>query len=335
MPHPENHSCLQYGVAILGGGPAGLSAALWLHRLGLDPVVIEREERLGGMQNLNFLENDWVLGLRGLTGPMLAAQYSEHVAALGVTRLTGQALRSIRQSGDGFDLTLHSSGTAPRMLSCRALVIATGTRYRAEEVLAEVQGFAGIPARRFAFGPHAFLDSEALAGQRLLVIGGGDNAFENVRILAPDLRECWLAMRSPSRAQHLLKADVHRLVSEGRCRLLCPARLVSLEEKGACLNTVLHVGESRETLAVDRIHVLAGYEPNSRFIKDIFEPALASDIPLDGQGYIRADALGRTAHPRIFAAGDICNPAAPSVASAVGQGSVVAKTIEAVLRRQD
>lgn len=311
-------------IAIFGAGPAGLSAALWLHNLGFDPRVIDSAERAGGLQKLNFLANEWVLGQPGLTGPALALRFVEHARAAGISPQTG--VRPLLLEGTAGDFRLRLSDAS--VLPCAAVLIATGTRYRAEEVLAAVPGVANIPADRIAYGPHAFSDLAARAGERILIVGGGDNAYENARLLAPTAASVTLAMRSRPRAQQGLAADVAAAVVAGRCHVFHPATISTISASAAGLDVTLDVAGHSRHIAVDRIHVLAGYQPNTAFLRDMLAPKAFDVLRFDEQGYLLVDAAGRTGLPGVYAAGDVCNPRFPSVVSALAQGAVAAKTIE-------
>jgi thioredoxin reductase len=311
-------------IVVLGAGPAGLSAALWLRNLGFDPRVVETDFRVGGLQNLNFLANDWVLGQTGQTGPMLAARFADHARDAGVAILASRRPVALAGKAGGFHMRLDDGAE----IACAAIVIATGTRYRAEEVLAGVDGLADVAPGRIAYGPYAFADLAALDGKRVLIVGGGDNAFENARLLAPKAAMVHLAMRSAPRAQQGLAAAVAAVVAAGHCRVLEAARIRVLREGTAGLEATLTIGESVESMVVDRVHVLAGYEPNTAFIHQVFPQALQTSMRFDPQGYLIVDAAGRIGAPGIYAAGDVCNPAFPSVVSAIAQGALVAKTVE-------
>jgi thioredoxin reductase (NADPH) len=311
-------------IAVLGAGPAGLSAALWLRNLGFEPRVIDAAAHAGGLQNLNFLANDWVLGQPGQTGPTLTARFVEHARTVGIAVVTGT--RAIELAGRAGDFRLRVD--TGEVLACAAIVIATGTRFRADEVLAGVDGIAGVAADRIAYGPYAFADLAGCAGKRVLIVGGGDNAFENARLLAPNAAMVHLAVRSRPRAQQGLAAAVAEEIAAGRCRLFESARIQALAEGAAGLQATLAVAQGTEEIMVDRIHVLAGYEPNTAFIGEVFPADLRDALCFDAQGYLIVDAVGRAGAAGIYAAGDVCNPAFPCVVSAIAQGALVARTIE-------
>jgi thioredoxin reductase len=78
-------------VPIIGGGPAGMSCALWLHNYGFNPVIIEREGALGGMARLTPYPNAWLLGQRGKSGRENALEFAAHMRELAVETWLGSA----------------------------------------------------------------------------------------------------------------------------------------------------------------------------------------------------------------------------------------------------
>jgi thioredoxin reductase len=315
-------------IVILGGGPSGLSAALWLRNLGFAPCVIETTARAGGLQNLNFLPNDWVLGQTGQTGPMLAARFVDHAAAVGIAVATGSKLKRLEGAAGHFRAVLDGADD----FECGALLVATGTRFRSKEVLADVDGVDELPPGRIAYGPYAFDKLSALAGKRVLIIGGGDNAYENARLLVSRAEMVYLALRSRPQAQQVLVAAVAAAQATGRCRIFHPAQVRKVLECASGVEVTLDGSAHVDSVVVDRIHVLAGYEPNTGFLANAFPSDLYSALRFDARGYLMTDGVGRTGAPGIYAAGDVCNPHFPSVVSAVAQGALAARTIEMDVR---
>lgn len=316
-------------VVVMGGGPAGLSAALWLRNLGLHPLLVEREGRLGGMQNLNFLTNDWVLGQPGVTGPELCRRFTDHVVRAGIEPLLNTRVCGLVAQDGGFSVTLAQN---QNILThhCVALVMATGTRYRGAEVLQALPGFDRLPPAALIYGPYAFLSLEQVRGQRVLILGGGDNAFENARLVLEHGGMAHLVCRTVPRAQQVLRDAVlgragYQEFSAATLTTLTPAA------DGIQVSLILAAGAAA-TLTVDRIHVLAGYEPNTAQPETCCSQAGLPPLALDAQGYIVTDEAGRTSVPGIYAAGDVANPRFPNVLSAVAQGAQAAKTIELDLR---
>lgn len=312
-------------IGILGAGPAGLSAALWLKNLGFAPWIADPEMRSGGMQNLNFLQNDWVLGQRDVTGPQLTERFVDHVRSLDIPVLGGCQPERIVRTSIGFSVTLVGSEGGRHQTECASLLLATGTRFRGAEVLAGVSGLETLPAGHVIYGPYAFADLDACRGQRLLIVGGGDNAFENARLLRDSAQSIDLVLRSPPRAQQALRDAV-----AGAVRVHQPGSVAALVPAGKAVCATLNAGGRTLDIEIDRIHVLAGYEPNTTFLASVFPEAA---FCLDRYGYLETDAAGRTGVAGVYAAGDICNPAFPSVVAALAQGARAAKTIELDLRR--
>ena len=319
-------------VCILGAGPAGLSAALWLHNLGLQPAVFDCAQQPGGAQRLNFLTNDWVLGTDGVAGPELANRFVAHVQALSIPiELSAQLLGLGRRAG-GLTIDFGQRG-ALRSVEARALLIATGTRYRGSEILAGIEGFDGLPDPVLAFGPYAFADLESRRGQHIVIVGGGDNAFENARRLSGLARAITIVVRSRPRAQAKMIADAYRAQRDGRCEILLGSRIEAVKRLVGGLEVVVAGEQNRRLIGCDRIHVLAGYEPNTSFLAPLLADGGLPAVSLDGEGYVVVDARMATTCPGIYAAGDVCNRLFPSVVSAIGQGAAAAKTIEADLTR--
>lgn len=312
-------------VAVLGAGPAGMSAALWLKRLGFSPIVIEPSTRLGGMQQLNFLRNEWVLGQVGLTGPELCAKFAEHMAAEHIPIEIGSSPLFIEAVGNCFSVTLRNGNNQTFSTGYRALVIATGQRYRAKEVLEAVPGFGRLKAGDVVYGPHAFLDMESLSGKTVLIVGCGDNAFENAYFLLKLGARVAIVCRSAPRAQTRLRDAVQTFAMGWK--LFLHARIESFAPGGDGIEVSINNGSTSETLRVQKIHVLAGYEPNTHFLEKALGPLFGS-LELDPAGYLKVDAWGRTGIPGIYAAGDVCNPDFPNVVSAIASGAKAAKAIE-------
>lgn len=98
-------------VPIIGGGPAGMSCALWLHNYGLRPVIIEQEAELGGMARHSPYRNEWLLGRPDETARENAAAFAGHIRKLPVeARLGARPQRLRRERGGGFRLDLPSPG---------------------------------------------------------------------------------------------------------------------------------------------------------------------------------------------------------------------------------
>jgi len=87
---------MKKAVAVIGGGPGGMSCALWLKYLEFYPIIIEKSPQLGGLQNINPFHNKWYLGVAGKTGKELAEEFRRHIEVELIPTLFNSAIKSIR-----------------------------------------------------------------------------------------------------------------------------------------------------------------------------------------------------------------------------------------------
>lgn len=259
----------QFDVAILGGGPAGCSAASWLGQLGLSCVIVERAPELcGGLAALDF-EQDWVLGEPGVRLADLGRRYAAHaLATAGVELRLGRRAASIAKT-QAWTLQLDSG----EWLQARALLVATGVR-------------ALRPARYFNPAHPRVLDAASLTRVRadlppgrVLLLGAGDNAAENAVYLAERGHAVTVWSRSGWRAQ---AQWVARVQAEPRIRLRLHTPLPDALLPDAA---GVQVGEER----FDQVAALLGFER---------EPSAWAllDEAARPQAFVAGDASGRW-HP--------------------------------------
>ncbi len=176
-------------VIIIGGGPAGISCAIWLKKLGVDGVLLEASGLLGGLQTRSPYENLWIPGVQGKTGHAVAASLGQHARDLGIhVRLNSPV---VAVSADGREVT-----TPVGVWRSPYLVMATGTRPRSGGFMA---------SDRVAIGPGTAMEALEVKGRRVALFGGGDNAFDQARFVRDRGGEVTIFTRSPPRAQKLLQ----------------------------------------------------------------------------------------------------------------------------------
>jgi thioredoxin reductase (NADPH) len=296
-------------VVILGGGPAGASAALWCKTLGLPVILLDVEPRIGGQLHKVFDVMDNIPGMIGVTGANIAHTLGEQLATAGVSVRYG-----CRATLDPGALRVCCAPEeAP--IEAAAVVIATGVRRRP----------LGVPGEQELLGKgveyHIGPEPARIRDMRVLVIGGGDDAFEHIRLAAPYAREITLVHRSghysrrpPVAAAAVTSASPH--VS------LRPFTVVeAIEGHERVEKARLRGPEGVYELPVDMIFVCIGPTPNTEGLP----------VALDKRGYVVVDELQRTSRPGVWAAGDVCCPDAPTIPTAMGQGAVAAKAISAAL----
>jgi thioredoxin reductase (NADPH) len=350
-------------IAVVGAGPAGLSAALWLKNLGLTPIVIEREAKTGGMQNFNFLHNDWVLGQLAPTGLNMASSFDLHVKERAVDIRLQCSLESIMRANDGgFILSLngqktpaikkmqsnsqsnsqvhpqsnsqvHSQSHAEKVY-CDGIILANGTRYLGKEIMSHVAGVDLLERDDIIEGPYAFLDVERHKNKRVLIVGAGDNAFENAAMLLQQGCQVTIIARSaPSaRSQFVDEVTVHpqATIMDGASivsvKKINPTEIeVDIRSSDSSKNHPL-VSKNKSTLVVNQIHILAGYCSNADTVNSLMLSGVGESLDCDSNQFLLVDRLGRTNVSHIYAAGDVCNTDFPCVVSAVASGALAAKT---------
>jgi thioredoxin reductase len=289
-----------HDLLIVGAGPAGLSAGLVARGNGLDVHVLEAEREPGGQLRLADHPVVDVLGRPAVDGPALVAELAAHARAAGVPLTLGHPVRAISRMAEHF--VVRGPGEVER--HARVVLLATGTRRRSLGVPGEE-----LRARR---PPPAWL------GQRVVVIGGGDEAVTTAIELARQGVEVTLVARAELRAR---PPFVRELSAEPRVEVLHHDTLVRFEAGRVLL------GSGRERAAV---HVLV------RVGVEVVVPPLALE-PLPARttdGRLVVDADHQTTVPRLFAAGDCTvEGSARYAAVAIGHGAQVARFVEELLAR--
>lgn len=176
-------------VIIIGGGPAGISCAIWLKQLGVECMLLEASAQLGGLQTRSPYENLWIPGVQGKTGQQVAASLADHAAAVGVDARLNSPVVCV--SADGREVT-----TAEGIFSPPYLVIATGSQLR-------TGGFTA--SERIIIGPGEQMEALEVKGKRVAIFGGGDNAFDQARFVRDRGGEVTIFSRNPPRAHKLLQ----------------------------------------------------------------------------------------------------------------------------------
>jgi len=298
-------------VVVIGGGMAGLSAAIWARRLGLSVVVLERAQRPGGqLLELTAPIIDYP-GVPRTPGPALAEIVYRQALDLGARILTETPVQRI----DPLQRICHT----PRgPFAGRAVILATGVRPRRLGVPGEADlyaaGLVQRPSQNLSWFRH----------RRVAVVGGGDRAVENALLLAPVASEVVLIhRRSRLRARETL---VRQLRKESGIRLLLETQVTAFSIRrnaeglpaGANLHLIRPDGEAG--LLADAVCIYIGNEPVIDLLK-----GLAAETP---EGGLQTDSYGRTSLPGIWAVGDVhLPPAHQSLATCAGQAMVAVKEI--------
>lgn len=297
----------RFDVAIVGGGPAGLAAALWATELGMSAIIVERELEFGGqLLNIHNRVTNY-LGAAARNGRDLRDQFLATVAGLPFERITRAEVinvepgdRSLR-FGDG------------RTVEWCDLVAATGVRRRRLGVAGEDE-FVGKGVLR-----SGALEKTQVAGGRVVIVGGGDAALENALILSEHAEKVTVVHRSSEfRAR---QEFMDRVKASANVEIMPEAVLTAIrgDDHVRGVEVAATSLSPRKCIDADFVLVRIGVAPNSEW--------LAGVVDLDPQGYIKVNESAETSAPAIFACGDVANPKSPTIATGTGTAATALKNI--------
>jgi thioredoxin reductase (NADPH) len=292
----------------VGAGPAGISAALWARTFGFEPLLIESGGRPGGQLLRVHFEIANLPGRVTGTGEAIAARCEQQLAAAHVPVLTGV------EAVDLDDREPCVITRAGEPLVARAIVIATGLRRRRLQVPGERE----LEGRGVSYSATA--DRAQLAGRDVVVVGGGDAAFENALILAQAGCRVGLIVRGAVRARTEFR---ERVAEERRIERLDGAAVRAVVGHDHVTAVRIEDGAGTWERPTEAVVVKIGNVPNTEWC-----PRLARDE----EGYLRVNASLRTSHPRVWAVGDVTRPAVFAASVAIGQGALALEAVRGALR---
>lgn len=290
-------------VLVIGGGPAGASAAIYTVRKGLSTGLIT--EAIGGqVQETKGIEN--LISVVYTEGPQLAAQLNKHVSSYPVKVLENRRVKKITQ-GTPKRIELESG----EHLTADAIIVATGAKWRQ----LGVEGEKEYLGRGVAYCPHC--DGPFYKGKSVAVIGGGNSGVEAAIDLAGIVGHVTVFEYNDA-----LKADqilVEKLKSLPNTTIITNAKTNKILGDGAKVTALEYVDrqtEKIEKFTLDGIFVQIGLVPNSSFLKDTVELSKFGEIVVDGKG--------RTSEKGIYAAGDVTTTPYKQIVIAMGEGAKAA-----------
>ena len=301
-----------YDVIIIGGGPAGLTASLYLAREGLDVIVVEKAG-LGGQAGITQILENFPGFDEGITGAEFSDRLSKQARKFGVEILQAQDVNKIEQDGQ-FHIVHTSSGDH---YHSKAILLATGARYRRLEIPGE-DDLIGINVHFCATCDGAFYK-----GKKVLVVGGGNSGFEEGLFLTKFATQVDILVNSQEpKASKILqdkvaeKENMNVLLNQTILELRGTKKLESLLVKDNATHEI-------KELNYDGVFVFIGLTPNNDLLKEKAE--------LDNWGFIKANQL-MTSIPGIFTAGDVRSGATKQAAAAAGEGASAAIAIREYLK---
>ena len=289
-----------FDVAVIGGGPAGVSSAIYSARKGLRTVIIT--DRLGGqLQDTKGIEN--MISVPYTEGPQLTADLQKHMEAYEIELLEHRRVEKV-EPGAPVALALDSG----EKLTARSLIIATGAKWRE----LGVDGEKAYLGRGVAFCPHC--DGPYYKGKDIAVIGGGNSGVEAAIDLSGIVKSVTVVEFMPE-----LKADAvlqDKLSSLGNVKVITNAKTTEIlgdEGRVTALQYEDRDSGERHTLELDGVFVQIGLVPNSAFLKGV--------VDMNQYGEILVDEKGRTSQKHIYAAGDVTTTPYKQIVVALGEGA--------------
>ncbi len=305
-----------YDLIVVGGGPAGLTAALYAAREGIETLVIERSGVGGQAGDSEVIEN-YPGFSQGVGGAELANEMKIQAERFGVEILLAQAVTSIMAKGD-YRLITTEAGDE---YCSKALLLAPGSRYRRLDVPGEEDAVGA--------GVHfcATCDGPFYKGQDMVVVGGGNSGIEEGLFLTKFASKVTvLEMRDRLGASQILreKADRH---PQMEVRLSTTVQEFKVNGKlSSVVIKDVNTGETEE-LKPGAVFIFIGLDPNVDFLR--------GSIDLDQWGFIKTGANLETNVEGVFAAGDVRAGSTKQVASAVGEGATAALMIRQFLEKTE
>ena len=300
-----------YDVVVVGGGPAGLTAALYLARAKYRVLVVEKEQFGGQITITSEVVN--FPGVYKTSGKELTETMRKQAESFGAEFVLAEVT--------GFDLTdkIRKVITSRGEIACFGVLLATGAHPRKI-------GFDGEEKfKGHGVAYCATCDGEFFAGKEVFVIGGGFAAAEESVFLTRYAKHVTVLVRGDDFSCAKSTADVAK--NHEKITVITNSSVVSVEG-----DTALHslkyknnkTGEMTEYKAEEGdtfgVFVFAGYEPETELVKDF--------VKLNEQGYVETDEQQKTNIDGLYAAGDVCVKNLRQVVTAVGDGALAATELE-------
>ncbi len=300
-----------YDVVVVGGGPAGLTAALYLARAKYRVLVVEKEQFGGQITITSEVVN--FPGVYKTSGKELTETMRKQAESFGAEFMLAEVT--------GFDLTdkIRKVITSRGEIACFGVLLATGAHPRKI-------GFDGEEKfKGHGVAYCATCDGEFFAGKEVFVIGGGFAAAEESVFLTRYAKHVTVLVRGDDFSCAKSTADVAK--NHEKITVITNSSVVSVEG-----DTALHslkyknnkTGEMTEYQAEEGdtfgVFVFAGYEPETELVKDF--------VKLNEQGYVETDEQQKTNIDGLYAAGDVCVKNLRQVVTAVGDGALAATELE-------
>ncbi|MEH7338990.1 NAD(P)/FAD-dependent oxidoreductase [Priestia megaterium] len=301
-------------VLIIGGGPAGISAAVWCKRLGVECLLLEEQAQLGGQLFTIYNEIIDYPGIQAENGIEMQRKMVQHFMDMDCLYEVNTKVNSIDERSKTVKVKQQET---EKEIGYTYLILATGSSQRKLGVPGEQQ----MTDRGEVYSASA--DGERLKGKRVALIGGGDRAFEGAHLLASQAKQVYLIHRSThfkAREQY-----VEKVLSDPGVKVMTDTEVTAIHGKHHVTSIDLKSKNSEcKNLSVDAVLIRLGIAPNVELIKE--------KVTTTQSGLIVINEVHQSSDPAIYAIGDACTtPLFSSISSSAGQGAIVAKYLSSLL----
>ena len=308
-----------YDLIVVGGGPAGLAAALYGAREGIDTLVMDRSG-LGGQAGVTEKIDNYPGFPDGIKGADLAEKFVEHAKRYGVELLEAAFVVAIEQEPDGTISVKTEDGNS---YIAQAVVIATGSSYRRLGVEGEDDLIgAGVHFCATCDGPFY------KGAEELVVVGGGNSGLEEGLFLTNFAKKVTiLEFQEKLAASKLLQDKVN---SSPDVEVHTNTEILELKKteggRLAAISTKDRTSGEVKEITPEAMFVFIGLDPNTEIFK--------GSLDLDQRGFIKTTDTLMTSIPGVFAAGDVRSGSTKQLASAAGEGAAVLLMVRSYLEKK-
>jgi thioredoxin reductase (NADPH) len=304
-----------YDLAIVGGGPAGLSAAVYAASEGVRTLVVEREVP-GGQAGYSARIENYPGFPKGLSGSDFASRTVAQAERFGVEILSTREVKSLSAKGRYREICLDDDTT----VAAHAVLLATGVAFK----WLEAPGCPDLVGRGVYYGA-ATAEASDCRDQRLYLLGGGNSAGQAALLLAQYAGRVTIVAPEASLDETMSQYLVERIRELPNVEICSGHRVVGAEGHKHLERLVLKrcdTGEER-TVQADGLFVFIGATPSTDWLEGV--------VDRDEQGFIRSNDRMETSVRGVFVAGDVRAGSVKRIASAVGEGAMAVQSIHGYL----
>jgi thioredoxin reductase (NADPH) len=316
-----------FDVAIVGAGPAGLSAAVYAASEGLSVLVID-QRAFGGQAGASARIENYLGFPTGISGLALTGRAFTQAQKFGAEMMIPADVARLECSRERPDEPLKLLLGDGRTVLCRTAVIATGARYRRPEC----RGLRALEGHGVWYWASP-IEARLCAGEEVALVGGGNSAGQAAVFLSRHARSVRMLVRGPGLAASMSRYLIDRIDATENIDVLTRTEVVGVEGDHASGMTALtwEKRDSGERTArpLRNLFLFLGADPATEWLRDC-------DVEVDEKGFVRTGADRMlplcTSVPGVFAIGDVRAGSVKRVGGAIGEGANVVAQIHAFLQ---